>query len=170
MKKAFSLLLVGVVTVSMFSFIRPNHVDAIGGCKTPYIEITTLEPLLFTDKIEEGGFLFFGFFDKKGKQFGGGIRPIKIYMEESKTFQYYLSDNAEKMEIEVLHPKIYKLVNNKKVYRKRPKTTFTAVRHDVRRSKNEEEPFIRIYINPDKIHVIGNPNNCSIYDLTVERT
>lgn len=28
-KKLFSLLLVGVVTVSMFSFIRPNRVDAI---------------------------------------------------------------------------------------------------------------------------------------------
>lgn len=69
MKKLFSLLLVGIVAISMFGFIAPNNVDAAEA--KPSKGIVRLE--------HTGGWIgryFIRFYDASGKQMGREIGKV----------------------------------------------------------------------------------------------
>ena len=69
MKKLFSLLLVGIVAISMFGFIAPNNVDAAEA--KPSKGIVRLE--------HTGGWVgryFIRFYDASGKRMGNEIKRV----------------------------------------------------------------------------------------------
>ena len=119
LKKTFSLLLIGVVTVSMFSFTTPNRVDAVG---TPFILLRIGKGELFSNiDHKKDGYVICKFFDRDGKRFDerGGAISFKSGDNEQRID---LPSNTKKIEVEAFTPTITNPPNLKRF-----KATFTVL-------------------------------------------
>lgn len=162
MKKAFSLLLIGVVTVSMFSFIRPNCVDAAG--KLQCMKVIIDRSMLSDGASKEDGYFTFVFFDKNKNEIGGGIRTIRFYTTDvnRKNQIIELPETAKSLTVKILNPTI---VGQKK----RIQTTVTALIHNVYKSAERDCPFIEINIYPTAVNMVSNPYDCRVVSHYTDR-
>lgn len=161
MKKAFSLLLIGVVTVSMFSFIRPNCVDAAG--ERQYMQVIIERSMLLDGVSKEDGYFTFVFFDENENEISGGIRTIRFYTTDvsRKNQIIELPETAKSLTVKVLNPTI---VGQKK----RIQATLKALIHNVHRRK-QDGPIIKITIYPKAVDMDSNPNDCTVLKHDIER-
>ena len=163
MKKAFSLLLIGVVAVSMFSFIRPNCVDAAGELQYMQV-IIDRSTLLDRSTHLENGYFKFAFFDENIKEISGGIRSIEFYTKDPgrRDQRIELPAKAKRLMVEVLTPTIAG-------QKKRTQSTITALIHNVYRRRGQDGPIIKITICPEKVDMENNPNDCIAWKYDVKR-
>lgn len=105
-KKAFSLLLVSVVAVSMFSFITPNRVDAKVELSDSYVQV---DDILFAhDADAKPGYYTIKFFGIDGKLLAESSKFIKYNDKDNEKWQkekYYLPLWTTKIEFKAITPK-----------------------------------------------------------------
>ena len=98
-KKMLSLLLVGVVTVSMFSFITPNRVDAEVKFLRYFVHVVAKAP----GRGGQDGYYNISFFDKKEEPIIGSIKPVGFGSVKEEDF--YVPRGAATMKFEALSPR-----------------------------------------------------------------
>lgn len=117
-KKAFSLLLVSVVAVSMFSFITPNRVDAKVQLSNNYVRI--VDTLFDENANAKPGYYTIEFFDIDGNPLVGSRRPIEYHGDVPwREEKFYLPLWTAKIEFEAVTAKVRNF--------RQTKTTFTAM-------------------------------------------
>ena len=116
-RKAFSLLLVSVVAVSMFSFITPNRVDAEVYFSNDYIGVSSSS--LFIDVVgAKPGYCAIKFFYPNGNLIAESRKSIKC-SHDSREEKFYVPLWTAKIEFEA--------VTMKTKNSRQTKTTFTAI-------------------------------------------
>ena len=163
-KKAFSLLLVSVVAVSMFSFITPNRVDAKVELSKDYVYVFFKE---LDQGIKKPGYYTIKFFYPNGKLITEIRRTIEYDNGEHKQKEkIYLPFWTAKIKFEAVTPKMKG--------KKQTKATFTAIPNVPRSNVRPERKILSIGIISNRIGIMVNKNDikprevCAIFDYISE--
>ena len=161
LKKTFSLLLIGVVTVSMFSFTTPNRVDAVG---TPFIVLKIEKDKRFTNIAhKKDGYVICKFFDRDGKCFDKDGGDINFKLGDN-VQRIDLPSNTKKIEVEAFTPTITNPPNLKRF-----KATFTVLPyHNIWHLPNDKT-FLEILISPTAVSMNHSSDHCIIKNYHAER-
>ena len=161
-KKAFSLLLVSVVAVSMFSFITPNRVDAKVELSKDYVYV------FFRDlKGVKPGYYTITFLDIDGNPLVGSRRTIEYNSDEHK--------QKEKIYLPLWTTKIeFEAVTHCRAKGKQIKTTFTAIPDIPCSNVRPERKILTIGIISGrvatKVHTVNRKSRevCAIFNYISE--